>query len=260
MQLISKIPITPGIRHQINLTKNLLAKNKNIFKNLNYKIKIHAGRSTQTGHITIRHRGNGCKKKFLKRKFLNFKVMALILMVMYDPYRSSFISLCFDIVLKFFFFSPATQTTFPGSIIVCNKKKFDLYFGNRSFLNNFPVGVLVHHVCMKNSEPSVCRSAGTFCQIIQKKNNDVKIRVPSGIFISLKTNLFATFGRVSNLKYNLTIIGKAGRNKLKGIRPNVRGVAMNPVDHPHGGRTKGGFHPMSPWGILTKGKKTKKNE
>lgn len=264
MKLIKLNPKTPGTRHQLNLTKNLLAKNNSILKNLNYKIQTYGGRSTLTGHITVRHRGGGCKKKFRKIKFNNFDTIAVVLMIHYDPYRNSFISLNFDIILKKFFFSSAVQTTFPGSIILCNKKNSELYFGNRSLLINFPIGILVHNVSASIGDKSIAkfsRSAGTYCQIVQKKEKKVKIRVPSGKFISIDTNLFATFGRVSNIKSNLTISGKAGRNRLKGVRPHVRGVAMNPVDHPHGGRTKGGRPSVTPWGKLTKGKKTgKKNE
>lgn len=264
MKLIHLNPKTPGTRHQLNLSKNLLAKKNNIYKNLKYKIQTYAGRSSQTGNITVRRRGGGCKKKFRKIKFNNFNTLALVLMINYDPYRNSFISLNFDVLLKTFFFSNAVQTTFPGTILICNKKSSELYFGSRSLLSNFPIGILVHNVSLNiggTSEAQISRSAGTYCQIVQKKEKKTKIRVPSGKFISIDTNLFATFGRVSNIKSNLTVSGKAGRNRLKGIRPHVRGVAMNPIDHPHGGRTKGGRPSVTPWGKLTKGKKTgKKNE
>lgn len=263
MKLIKLNPKTPGTRHQLNLTKNLLSKNNNIFKNLIYKIKAYAGRSSQSGHITIRHRGGGCKKKFIKIKFNNFNAVSIVLMISYDPYRNSFISLHFDLLVKCFFFSTAVQTTFPGTLITCKKKNSILYFGNRSLLSNFPIGTLVHNLSLSINHQSVAklsRAAGTYCQIVQKTKN-FKIRLPSGNFISIATNVFATFGIVSNMKCNLTVSGKAGRNRYRGIRPSVRGIAMNPVDHPHGGRTNGGRHPVTPWGKLTKGKKTvKKNE
>lgn len=255
---------TPGTRHQLNLSKNLLSKKNTILKHLNFKVLEHSGRSSLTGHITTRHKGGGCKKKFRKIKFNNFNTKSIILMTSYDPFRNSFISLNFDFLSKVFFYSLAIQTTFPGTIIVCNKKNSELYFGYRSELNNFPIGVLVNNVSysfLGNKLGVFGRSAGTFCQIVQKVQNNIQIRLPSGKFVIIKQNLFATFGRVSNSKFNLTVIGKAGRNRLKGIRPSVRGIAMNSVDHPHGGRTNGGRPSVSPWGKLTKGKPTvKKNE
>lgn len=248
MKLQNRNGITPGTRHQLNLSKSLLVKTT-ILKNLNFKILEHSGRSSITGHITTRHKGGGCKKKFRKIKFNNFNSKSIILMTSYDPFRNSFISLNFDFVSKIFFYSLGVQTTFPGSITICNSKNSELYFGCRSELNNFPIGVFVNNVscnALGNSLGVFGRSAGTFCQIIQKFQNNVQIRVPSGKFVTIKSNLFATFGRVSNSKFNLTVIGKAGRNRLKGVRPTVRGVAMNPVDHPHGGRTNGGRPSVSP--------------
>jgi large subunit ribosomal protein L2 len=248
MRLIKLNPKTPGTRHQLNLTKNLLSKKSNLYKKLIYKIHTYAGRSSQTGHITVRQKGGGCKKKFIKIRFNSFNTIALVLIIKYDSYRNSFISLNFDLLLKCFFISTAVQTTFPGSIFTCQKKNSELYFGNRSLLANFPIGILVHNVSLsinKNNIAKLARSSGAYCQIVQKKNK-IKIRVPSGNFISVDTNAFATFGIVSNIKYNLTISGKAGRNRHKGIRPHVRGIAMNPVDHPHGGRTKGGRPSVTP--------------
>lgn len=249
MKLIKLNSRTPGTRHQVNLAKNLLSKNNNICKNLSLKVQENSGRSSLFGHISIRRKGGGCKKKFRQIKFNNFDSQSIILMVSYDPYRNSFISLNFDILSKCFFHSIAVHTTFPGTIITCQKKNTELYFGNRSTLSNFPIGVLVHNVSgssIGNQLATFSRSAGTYCQIIQKQKNKVQIRIPSGKFVSINKNLFATFGRVSNIKHNLTVTGKAGRSRLKGIRPHVRGIAMNPVDHPHGGRTNGGRPSVSP--------------
>lgn len=260
MKLLHLNPVTPGTRHQLNLTTNLLAKSS-IIKTLSLKLKKNVGRSSNTGHITTRHKGGGCKKKFRKIRFNNFITKSIVLMIAYDPYRNSFISLNFDFSAKLFFYSIATQALFPGTITLCQSMPVELYFGNRASINYFSIGSLVSGVChgrFKNELAKYSRAAGTYCQIIQKKKKKVQIRLPSGKFILLSKHSFATFGRVSNIKYNLRIVGKAGRNRLKGVRPTVRGIAMNPVDHPHGGRTNGGRPSVSPWGKLTKGKKTKK--
>lgn len=249
MKLLKLNYQTSGTRHQLNLSKNLLAKNNNIVKILNFKLSERAGRSTITGHITVRHKGGGCKKKFRKVKFNNFDTKSFILMINYDPYRNSFLALNFDFISKFFFYTSAVQCLLPGAVTICGSQNSELNFGNRSQLFNYPIGVLINNVStnfFSNKLSVYGRSAGTFCQIIQKYKNKTQIRVPSGKFITLSNNLFATLGRVSNFKYNLTVTGKAGRNRLRGIRPCVRGIAMNPVDHPHGGRTNGGRPSVSP--------------
>ena len=120
------------------------------------------------------------------------------------------------------------------------------------------MGSLLSNLSKNADFSSLVRSAGTFAQLIQKKDNYCKIRLPSNKIITLSINSYATIGINSNLQANRVIMGKAGRNRLKNIRPTVRGIAMNPVDHPHGGRSNGGCHPMTPWGIKTRGKKTRK--
>lgn len=242
-------PITPGTRHQVNLSKNLLSKKNNLFKNLTFKIKTCAGRSSQSGNITVRHKGGGCKKKFRSIKFCDTYSQNLILFTNYDPYRNAFVSLSFDLSNFYFYYMLSVQTIFPGAITSCDKNKLELYFGNRSNLANFPLGSLVHNVSLslKNENKiNLSRSAGTYCQLVQKKGKYVHLKLPSGKFLRLSFLASATLGRVSNFKVNLTAVGKAGKNRLKGIRPTVRGVAMNPVDHPHGGRTKGGRPSVTP--------------
>ena len=135
----------------------------------------------------------------------------------------------------------------------------DLFFGCHSILSNFPIGIPISCVSSPNKYKlgsKFSRSAGTFCQIVQKEVNHSKLRLPSGKFVILKNKCVAVFGKLGNLRYNLVKLGKAGRNRHLGNRPTVRGIAMNPVDHPHGGRTNGGCHPVSPWGLLAKGKRT----
>jgi large subunit ribosomal protein L2 len=124
-------------------------------------------------------------------------------------------------------------------------------------MSQIPAGSIIHSISLDyKKESSLVRSAGTFCQIVQKSLNQIKIKLPSGSVISCPSTSFATLGSVSNFQHNLTLIGKAGKNRLLGKRPSVRGIAMNPVDHPHGGRTNGGMPSVTPWGIPTKGKPT----
>ena len=129
-------------------------------------------------------------------------------------------------------------------------------------INNIPTGSLVHSLTSSQNTHKTCfaRAAGTFCQIIQKGVSTNKVRLPSGLICTVPKDAYATLGVVSNAQHNSIYLGKAGRNRLKGIRPCVRGIAMNPVDHPHGGRTNGGRPSVTPWGIPTKGKPTVKNK
>ena len=129
--------------------------------------------------------------------------------------------------------------------------------GSKSTLNNIYTGAIINSVFSKNKS-IYAKSAGTYCQVVQKYKNFVKLRLPSGKIIEASLNSIATLGSVSNKNHFLCILGKAGKNRHKSKRPVVRGVAMNPVDHPHGGRTNGGRPSVSPWGKLTKGVPTKK--
>lgn len=261
MQLLKLNPTTPGVRHKIKLSKNLLSKKGSIYKKLNLNNHRYQGRSAQTGHITSWHRGGGCKKLFRSINFFNFVTKSIFITTLYDPYRSSFISLSFDFVNKRFYYFLASQCAFPGSIFLCNPKKIDLFFGNRTLLLNFFVGNFLYNLSLNlKSKAKYCRAAGTFCQIIQQNIFVTKIRIPSGKVINLDSNIYATLGRVSNIKHNLIVKGNAGSNRLRGFRPIVRGIAMNPVDHPHGGRTNGGQPSATPWGLLTKGKPTVKKK
>jgi len=173
---------------------------------------------------------------------------------MYSSSHNSFISLNYDILTKSFFKTISTNKVYPGTILISNIKFNEHYIGYRMQLKFLPVGSIVHLIGTNNNNLYSC-SAGTFSQLIEKKKN-CKIRLPSGKVILVSENLFATLGVVSNLKYKSVVFGKAGRKRLLGVRPSVRGIAMNPVDHPHGGRTNGGMIPVTPWGIPTKGKPT----
>jgi large subunit ribosomal protein L2 len=257
MKLNKVKPNTNGVRHQLNLTKSLLSKNNRIFKSSLKGLKSNAGRSTINGRITTRHRGAGCKSAFRQLDKTNKVMHGIVLTTLFDPKRSSFISLNYNFITSNFFLNPVTESVYTGSIISCDKSNTDLKLGYRTILKNIPTGSLVHSLSISDDKKSqYIKSAGTFGQLIQKDFKLCKVKLPSGIIITLSINSYATLGTVSNKLHNLVVLGKAGRNRLKGIRPSVRGIAMNPVDHPHGGRSNGGKPPVTPWGKPTRGKPT----
>ena len=262
MKLIKLNPTTSGTRHQIKIQKNLLSKTNKLMKNSICGLKHFSGRSVLNGRITVRHKGGACKSNFRKINFFNTDFESIIICIMYDPKRSAFISLNFDLHKQVFFRTLATHYVYTGSLISCKMHQKELSLGNRTLLNNIPTGSVIHS--LTNSLPlnKICyaRSAGTFCQLLQKGISMNKIRLPSGRVIAVSNNFYATLGVVSNLQQNSIVLGKAGKNRFRGIRPSVRGIAMNPVDHPHGGRTNGGRPSVTPWGIPTKGKPTVKKK
>ena len=255
MQIFKSKPYTPGVRHYINIKKSLLSKTNNLFKQTIKGLKRFSGRSSITGRITVRHIGGGSKRKFRELLLSNEEKTSVVVAVMHDPVRNSFISLNFDLEKKTFFRTIATKGVGPGVIQKFNAEDFELKLGNRTMLKNIPTGSILHSLSL-NSNVKFARSAGLFFQIIQKTQKTCKVRLPSGFIKEISNNEFGTLGVVSNFQHNQISIGKAGRNRWLGIRPTVRGVAMNPVDHPHGGRTNGGRPSVTPWGIPTKGKPT----
>lgn len=259
MQIFKSKPYINSVRQYINIKKNLLSKTNNLFKQSIKGFKRFCGRSSLTGRITVRHLGGGCKKKYREITFSNCPKKSIVVSIMHDPFRNSFISLNFDLEKKTFFRSVATNGVGPGALQVCQDSNVDLRLGNRTMLKNIPAGSVLHSLSLKD-EAKYARSAGSFFQIIQKGLLLSKIRLPSGLIKEVSSASFGTLGTVSNFQHNLISIGKAGRNRWLGIRPGVRGVAMNPVDHPHGGRTNGGRPSVTPWGIPTKGKPTVKNK
>jgi len=264
MKLVKLNPVTSGTRHQINIQKNLLSKTNKLMKNSIFGLKHQSGRSSSNGRITVWHKGGGCKSNFREINFSNTFLNGIVVCIMHDPIRNAFISLNFNLDTFLFYRTLATNSVYTGSLVSCNSQKNELCLGNRTTIQNIPTGSIIHSLSPFNVKQKTvfARSAGTFCQIIQKSIENCKIRLPSGSVINTSIKSFATLGVVSNLQHNLTYTGKAGRSRLNGIRPTVRGIAMNPVDHPHGGRTNGGRPSVTPWGIPTKGKPTvlKKNK
>lgn len=261
INLIKYKPITPGLRHQKNLQKNLLSRNTKIIKKLVFNLKRSVGRSQNTGRITVRRKGGGCKKRYRIINFSNNFSVGIILSTAYDSYRNTFVSLIFDLYTYSFYNKIATSQVGCGSLVGVGANFKTSYKGVRTDLTRLSLGTIFHNIsnCYNQSAKFV-RSAGTYGQLIQKSNSCCKVRLPSNQMITLKIQTFVTLGSVDNKNLKSTILGKAGRNRIKGIRPYVRGIAMNPVDHPHGGRTNGGRPSVTPWGKSTKGKKTRKKK
>lgn len=231
-------------------------------KKLTRALRKKAGRNTY-GRITMRRRGGGHKRRYRVVDFRRdkFGVPALVSTIEYDPNRSARIALLtYRDGEKRYILAPKGLTV--GDEIVSSRDA-DIKPGNSLPLRNIPVGTLIHAIEVKiGAGAKLCRAAGSSAQLLGKEGEWSVLRLPSGEVRRVHLNCRATVGQVGNEEHNNIAIGKAGRSRWLGKRPKVRGVAMNPVDHPHGGgegRTSGGRHPVTPWGIPTKGKKTRRN-
>ncbi len=221
------------------------------------------GRNNQ-GRITTRHRGGGHKQRY---RLIDFKrdkdnVPAVVERLEYDPNRTAFIALInYEDGEQAYILAP--QRLSPGDKVVSGER-CDIKPGNAMPLRNMPVGTVIHNVELKPEKGGqIARSAGTYAQLIGKDSGYAQLRLSSGEQRMVRGECMATVGAVSNPDQQNAKLGKAGRKRWLGKRPAVRGVAMNPVDHPHGGgegRTSGGRHPVTPWGKPTKGKRTRSNK
>ena len=257
--LIKLKPNTPGQRGTVLVSKKHLS-SEAPFKTLTKPIKSSGGRNNQ-GRITSRRIGGRVKRKYRQIDFKRnkFNVAAEVIRNEYDPNRSSFISLVkYDDGEYRYILCPRTLKV--GDKVISGDN-VEIKDGNTLPLKNIPVGSNVHNIEMKpGAGGQLVRSAGTSAQIISKEDTNVQLRLVSGEIRMVNKNSLATIGVLSNPDNKNTKLGKAGRNRFLGNRPKVRGVVMNPVDHPHGGgegRTSGGRHPVSPWGKPTKGAKTR---
>ena len=260
--LIKFKPNTPGQRGTVLVSKKHLSKEAP-FKSLTKPITSSGGRNNQ-GRITSRRKGGGVKRKYREIDFKRnkFDINAEVIRNEYDPNRSAFISLIkYDDGEFRYILSPRNLKV--GDKITSGEN-VEIKDGNTLPLKNIPVGSSVHNIEMKpGAGGQLVRSAGTSAQIISKEDINVQIRLVSGEIRLINKNSLATVGVLSNPDNKNIKLGKAGRNRYLGKRPKVRGVVMNPVDHPHGGgegRTSGGRHPVTPWGVSTKGKKTRRNK
>jgi large subunit ribosomal protein L2 len=264
MSLISSKPTSSGVRHQIKLSKFDLTKNSKLITIKTKNFKRSFGRSNSTGHITSWHKGGGCKKTFSNIEFSNVSSSCVVISVIYDPFRNAFVNLNFDLENNYFFKTLAVENICPGSLLELNKSLSEYCLGFRTTIKRIPPGSLIHNISLKSKNLSnYIRAAGTYGQIVQCGSTTAKIKLPSGKIQLISTKAIATIGISSNSQSNLKVLGKAGKNRIRGNRPIVRGIAMNPVDHPHGGRTNGGKPSVTPWGLPTKCgfylKKRKKN-
>jgi large subunit ribosomal protein L2 len=215
------------------------------------------------GRITVRRRGGGHKRRYRIIDFRRDKyVPARVETVEYDPNRSARIALlCYADGERRYILAPKGLNV--GDQVLSSRKA-DIKPGNSLPLRNIPVGTIIHAIEVKiGAGAKLCRAAGTTAQLLAKEGDWAQIRLPSSEVRLIHLNCRATIGQVGNEEHGNIKIGKAGRSRWLGRRPKVRGVAMNPVDHPHGGgegRTSGGRHPVSPWGVPTKGKRTRNNQ
>ena len=223
--------------------------------------KKSTGGRNNHGHITSRRRGGGHKQAYrlvdFKRKKLDMP--ATVERLEYDPNRTAFIALVkyTDGELAYIL---APQRLAVGDTVVAASHA-DIKPGNAMPLKNMPVGTIVHNIELQPGKGGqLARSAGCYAQLIGKDSGYAQIRLNSGELRLVRGECFASIGAVSNPDNQNRVLSKAGRARWLGIRPSVRGIAMNPVDHPHGGRTNGGRQPVSPWGWKTKGKKTRNNK
>ena len=254
MKLLKKKGLLNSNRHQIVLNKSLLCKTTRLVKTTLKGFKCHYGRSSSSGRITVRRKGGGTSWGYKKSIIANSLHRSIALTSLYDSKKASFISLLFDLEKKTYFTSLSTKNVFPGSLISSTTVDKNIFLGYRTQLKNIPVGSLVCSLSTCNYiKVQYIKAAGTFGQMIQMDRFFSKIRLPSGHVITLPINSYATVGSTNNESQKLTVIGNAGRNRRSGKRPKVRGIAMNPVDHPHGGRTNGGRPSVTPWGLPTKG-------
>ena len=227
--------------------------------------KTKSGGRNNKGRITARSIGGGHKQRYRKVDFKRnkFDVSANVERIEYDPNRTSFIALIRyeDGTLSYIL---APQRLNSGDSVTSSQNKVDIKPGNAMPLKHIPVGTIIHNVEFKPGKGGqIARSAGSYCQLAGKDAGYALIKLSSGEVRVVPADCMATIGAVSNSDHQNQRLGKAGRNRWKGKRPHVRGVAMNPIDHPHGGgegKTSGGRHPVSPWGKPTKGKRTRSNK
>ncbi|PJE69776.1 MAG: 50S ribosomal protein L2 [Candidatus Staskawiczbacteria bacterium CG10_big_fil_rev_8_21_14_0_10_38_10] len=255
-------PITPGTRGMTGIDFSVLTK-KEPEKKLLRPLKNRAGRSRSTGRITVRHQGGGAKKLYRVIEFSQKKINipAKVIAIEYDPNRTAFLALIqYPDQEKQYILAP--QDLKVGNEIIFSEKA-PLLPGNRIKLKNIPVGTMVYNIELELGRGGkIVRSAGTAAQVLAQEDKYTHLKLPSGEIRKTNGECFASIGIISNPEHRFMKIGKAGRNRLKGIRPAVRGSAMNPCDHPHGGgegRTSIGLkYPKTPWGKHALGVKTRK--
>ena len=262
MSLVKLRPTSPGRRSVVKLVNKELYKGS-AYKGLIEKQSNTAGRNN-FGRITIRHRGGGHKQHY---RIIDFKgnkydIPAIVERIEYDPNRSA------NIALVCYLDSERRYIIAPKRLKVGEKissgKNAQIKPGDALPLRNIPIGTVLHCIeLLPGKGAQLARSAGASVQLQAREGNYAQIKLRSGEIRKIHIDCYATIGEVGNAEHNLRSIGKAGAVRWRGIRPTVRGVAMNPIDHPHGGgegRTSAGRHPVSPWGTPSKGYRTRNNK
>lgn len=255
-------PTSPAQRGLVLVDRSALFKGKPV-KTLTEGLSKSGGRNNH-GRVTAFNRGGGHKRSYrlVDFKRTRFEIPATVERLEYDPNRTSFIALIryADGELSYII---APQRLAVGDTVISGKK-VDVKPGNAMPIASIPVGTIIHNVELKPGKGGqIARSAGTYVQLVGRDQGYALIRLSSGEQRMVRGECMASIGAVSNPDHSNITLAKAGRNRWLGKRPSVRGVAMNPVDHPHGGgegRTSGGRHPVTPWGKPTKGKKTRANK
>ena len=263
MAIVSYKPYTPSRRFMTGLSsENITAKAS--VRSLLVKIPATAGRNNK-GRITSRHKEAGAKKLYriidFKRK--KYDIPAKVEAIEYDPNRNCRIALLsYADGEKRYIIQPSGLKV--GDVVASAEAGLDIKPGNAMKLKNIPVGTIVHNIELKPGKGAqIARSAGGYAQLMGKEEKYVILRLPSGEMRQVLAECMATIGVVGNEDWANVTIGKAGRNRYRGIRPQTRGSAMNPVDHPHGGgegKKNSGRHPVTPWGKPTKGAKTRRKK
>ena len=262
MALKSYKPTTPGQRGLVLIDRSELWKGRPV-KALTEGLTKNGGRNN-TGRITMRRKGGGAKRLYRIVDFKRTKhdVIGNVLRIEYDPNRTAFIALIqYHDGEQAYILAP--QRLAVGDKVIAARRA-DIKPGNAMPFSGMPIGTIVHNVELKPGKGGqIARSAGTYAQFVGRDGGYAQIRLSSGELRLVRQECMATIGAVSNADHSNQNLGKAGRNRHKGIRPSVRGVAMNPIDHPHGGgegRTGTGKPPVDPWGNLTKGYRTRNNK
>jgi large subunit ribosomal protein L2 len=262
MAIVKTKPTSAGRRHLVKIVNNELYKGRPYAPLVEKKSKT-GGRNNR-GVITTRHIGGGHKQHYRVVDFKRVKdgIPAKVERIEYDPNRSAYLALiCYSDGERRYIIAPRGVK---AGDVVESGEHCAIKSGNAMPLRVVPVGSQVHCIELKPGKGAqVARSAGTSAQLVAREGSYATLRLRSGEMRKIHVECRATLGEVSNPEHSLRHLGKAGATRWRGRRPTVRGVAMNPVDHPHGGgegRTSGGRHPVSPWGVPTKGYKTRKNK
>ena len=253
-------PTTPSQRNLIKISYKHLSKKPLLKSKLKGK-RNSAGRNN-LGKITVNHKGGGHKKTYRRIEFFNkINRIGIVTSIEYDPNRTGHIASVYDFINKNYFYILAPKNLLTGCIIQSGTNA-EIFLGNSLPISKVPEGTYIYNIApKKNNAGQICRAAGTHAQIIEKTSKYCKIQLRSGEIRLVSTNCYVSLGTVSNELHQLKSINKAGRSRWLNIRPTVRGVAMNPIDHPNGGgEGKKSSNKLTPWGKSLKYKKTSRSK